>query len=799
LDISKPVAPPYTSVVAKLWRDEKTLDMLCGRSKEMLARLGGILYRTRWAVLCIALLIIAAGATYGFGVFGALQGTSIVDPTSQSAQAQTLLDSRLSKGSTDIGILLRSSALQATDPAFEQGASRLVQKLQALPQVASVTSYYSSHDASLLSRDKHETLVLVELSAQGGKANNYDIVAPQITSPTLQVFIGGSFTSDQQFNEQIDADLAHAETITLPLVAILLVIIFQGLVAAGLPLLIGGIAIVGSFAILRAVTGVMEVSTFAVNVVTFMGLGLAIDYSLFIVTRFREELSVKEADVRGALQRTMRTAGRTILFSGLTVSTSLAALLLFPEVFLRSMAVGAIAATLVALLVALTVLPALLAILGRRVNALSFQQLFRRRLPERGVTGPAPEAGAWYRLSHLVMRFPVPVALVTIGLLLLLGSPFLHASFSSPDERLLPPDMSARVVFDQIQQNFPQESGEGIPVAITTTGNALLPANLARLEGYVQSIETIPGVVSVQSLVTVDPTLSLADYQQLYANPGVNPQITGAAAIFANGNATKVIVNTNAVERSDAATQIVNWLRAIKAPRGFTPLVGGATAQQVDLFASLRATIPWALLLMAVAVFGLLFLLTGSLVLPFKALILNVLSLSATFGALVWVFQDGHLQNLLGFQSVGSLDSTQPILIFGLAFALSMDYEIFLLSRIKEQFDVSGDNRTAIAVGLQQVGRLVTSAALLLAVVVGAFVTAKIIFIQEIGLGVAIAVLLDATVVRVLLVPATMRLLGRWNWWAPARLRGWQRHIGSAESVLPAAQPGDPERQAIYS
>ena len=761
----------------------------------MLARFGGILYRTRWVVLCVALLVTAAAAIYGFGVFGALQGTTIVDPTSESAHAEALLASQLSKGSTDIVVLLSSKTLRATDPAFEQAATSLVQKLEALPEVASVTSYYSSQNPGLLSRDGRETLVLVELSTQGGKQHNYHTVAPLITSPTLQIALGGSFTSDEQFNEQVGADLAHAETIALPLVALLLVLIFQGVVAAGLPLLIGGVAIVGSFAILRVVTTFMGVSSFAINVVTFMGLGLAIDYALFIVSRFREELVAPETDVRAALQRTMQTAGRTILFSGLTVGTCLIALLLFPEVFLRSMGVGAIAATLVAGLSALTILPALLAILGRRVNTLSFQQLFPRLLRGRRTRVPAPDQGVWYRLAHLVMRFPVPVAVAAIGLLVLLGAPFLHASFSSPDERLLPLDASARVVFDQIQQNFPQQSGEGIPIAITTAGSALSSDNLARLDEYVRQIETIPGVLAVQSLVTVDPGLSLAEYQHLYAQPAANPQFAAAAAVYASGNTTKVIVDTNALERSSAAAQIVGQLRAIQAPGGFMALVGGATAQQVDLFASLRATIPWALLVMAGAVLVLLFLLTGSLVLPLKALLLNVLSLSATFGALVWVFQDGHLQNLLGFQSVGSLDSTQPVLIFGLAFGLSMDYEVFLLSRIKEQFELTGDNRAAVAVGLQRIGGLITSAALLLAVVVGTFVTAKIIFIQEIGLGVALAVLMDATVVRGLLLPALMRLLGQWNWWAPSPLRAWQRRIALSEVTAPAL----PEEPALAS
>ena len=752
---------------------------------------GAILFSARWVVLCAVFVITTAAAVYGFGVFSSLKGTTIIDPNSASARADALFATQLNKGSTDIVVLLSSTGLRATDPAFEQAANQLVQKLQALSEVASVASYYSSQNPGLLSSDGRETLLLVELDSQGGKQYNYNKVAPLISSPTLQVAIGGSFTSDQQFNDQIGADLARAESITVPIVIILLFIIFRGLVAASLPLVIGGVAILGAFAALRIVTVFTDVSNFAINVVTFMGLGLAIDYALFIVTRFREELAFDETDVRGALQQTMHTAGRTVLFSGLTVSASLLALLLFPEVFLRSMGLGAMAATLVAVLAALTVLPALLAILGRRINALSLQRLFRRRAASQPAAASDIEQGVWYRLSQAVMRFAVPIALVTIGLLVLLGTPFLHASFSSPDQRLLPPDKSARIVFDQIQQRFPERSGEGIPIAVQMTGNALSAANLALLDSFVRHIRTIPGVIDVQSLVTVDGSLSLADYQRLYANPAANPQLAAAAAEYANGSFTKLIVETNALQRSSAATQIVERLRALAAPAGLMPLVGGATAEQTDLFTSLRATLPWAALIIAGVVFVLFFLLTGSLVMPLKALLLNLLSLSATFGALVWVFQDGHLQSILGFQTTGSLDSTQPVLIFALAFGLSMDYEVFLLSRIKEQFDATGENRAAVALGLQRTGGLITSAALLLAVVVGAFVTSRIIFIQEIGLGVALAVLMDATVVRGLLVPALMRLLGRWNWWAPRPLRALQKRVRlseEAEILLPKEQ-----------
>ena len=747
----------------------------------MLNWLGRVLYHGRWVVLPITLAIVIAAAIFGSGVFDVLKATTINDPNSESVHAQELLNSKLNTGAVDIIILLSHNTLEATDPTFKDAVTSLVNTLEARPEVASVTSYYSTHNDGLLSRNKHETVVLVQLATNGGVVRNYHVVEPLITSSRLHVEIGGPIVSDDQFNSQISEDLAHAESIALPIVALLLFIIFGGLVAAALPLLIGIIAIIGSFAILRILTSFTDVSNFAVNVVTFIGLGLAIDYALFIVTRFREELVPDKTDVRGALQRTMATAGRTILFSGLTVCTSLLGLLLFPEVLLRSMGLGSIAAALVAMIAALTILPALLAVLGNRVNALSLQRLFRRRSTH-SITG---EHGAWYRLSHLVMRRPISVMLATIGILLLLGSPFLGATFSTPDERSLPAGKSARTVQEQLKQNFPQSGGSQIIIALRTAGDALSSENLARLNSYVQQIKTIAGVTRVDSLVTIDPKLSLTDYQKLYANLSANAQIATAANFYAHEDVTKVIVATNAADRSSKVEQLVRQIRAITPPDGFKPLVGGVTAQQLDLFTSLRATFPYALLVLVLAIFVLLFLMTGSLIMPFKAILLNTLSLSATFGALVWVFQEGHLQHVLGFQPIGSLDSTQPILIFAIAFGLSMDYEVFLLSRIKEQFDLTGDNRQAVAFGLQRTGWLITSAAMLLAVVVGAFATSRIIFIQEIGVGVALAVLMDATLVRGLLLPAMMRLLGNVNWWAPRPLRVLWEHIGLSETGVP--------------
>ena len=752
----------------------------------MLATLGRALHRARWFVLLAGLGVVFAAALFGTGLFGSLKAGGFEDPNSQSAQAEALLDRQLGGSTTDIVILLHSDTLNATDPAFANAAAQVLDPLQARPEVASITSYYSTRSARFLSRDGHETFALVQLAStnQAVKAQQYKALLPLITAPsaTLTVSVGGTLAVNTAINAQVSADLEHAEMITFPVVGVLLILVFAGLAAASVPLIIGGVAILGAFAFLRLLTGVTDISVFAINVVTVLGLGLAIDYSLFIVTRFREELVASGGDSRRALERTLSTAGRTILFSGLTVSVSLLGLLLFPEGFLRSMGLGAIGAVLVAMLAALTILPALLAVLGRRVNALSLRRLFRRSSP----TGRASDArGAWYHLSQFVMRFPVPVAVLALGVLVTLGLPFLHAAFSTPDVRVLPVGQEARVVSERLSQDFAHQGASEIVIAIRTSGDSLAPDNLAHLESYVAHIQSMPNVIEVQSLVTVDPALSLADYQHLYAQPGQNPQLAAVAAGLAHGDATKVVVELQSAEFSPATEQTIRQIRALTAPDDFQTLVTGQTASQMDLFSNLRATLPDALLVVALAIFVLLFLMTGSVVMPLKAIALNTLSLSATFGALVWIFQDGHFEQVLGFQSNGSIDGTQTILIFALAFGLSMDYEVFLLSRIKEQFDATGNNRAAVASGMQRTGWLISSAALLLAVVLAAFSTSRIIFIQQIGVGLAIAVIMDATLVRGLLVPATMRLLGQWNWWAPAPLRLVWRRIGLSETQGP--------------
>ncbi len=737
-----------------------------------------ILYRARWIIIICVILLLGLAAVYGGGLFGVLKSGGFDVPGSESVRAQQLLDTYLRGAAPDVVVLMRANGLRPTDPTFQQAAQALLSALEQRQEVVSVTSYYSTHSSSFLSRDGTATFALIQLahSDESLKEKEYQSIAPLLTAPPLQLTIGGNVPFNIELNEQISKDLEFAETVTFPIVALLLVVVFGSVIAALLPLVIGGVTIMAAFALLRLAAQVVEISIFAINVVTMLGLGLAIDYSLLIVTRFREELVRCAGNVPQALRQTLRTAGRAVLFSGLTVSVSLLGLLLFPEVFLRSLGLGAILSVLLALAGALLLLPALLALLGQRVNWLALTRAARRPGTVR------LERGGWARLANLVMRHPLPIMLAVVLLLLVLGAPFLGVSFSTPDVRVLPASASARIVSDQLAHDFANQGSSQAVIVVTTTRDALSAENLARLDRYVEQLKQLPGVVSVESLVTVDPTLSLAAYQQLYHSLSSHPQLAALVQQLANGPYTKVTVSMRYADLSADAMQLVARIRALTPPQGMTALVGGATAHQSDLFANLRATIPAALAVLAIAIFILLFLMTGSLLVPLKAILMNLLSLTATFGALVWIFQQGHFQDLLRFQSLGSIDGTQPVLIFAIAFGLSMDYEVFLLSRIKEEYDASGDNQYAVSLGLQRTGALITSAALLLAVVLGAFSTSQIIFIKEIGVGLAIAVLMDASVIRVLLVPATMRLLGSLNWWAPRPLQALWRRIGLSES-----------------
>ena len=554
-------------------------------------------------------------------------------------------------------------------------------------------------------------------------------------------------------NSEVTADIAKAEGFSMPVLLILLLVIFGSLAAASLPVAIGGVAILGSFTVLRLLTMATTVSIYSVNITTILGLGLGIDYGLFMVTRFREELH-RQPTVEQAVARTVATAGRTVAVSGVTVALALTSLMLFPEDFLRSMGYGGVATVAVDVLAALTVLPALLAILGHRVNALRIRRSVQRPVSDES-------SGAWYRLARSVMRRPlVYVTVITIALLAL-GAPFLRISWGGTDARTLPAASTIRQVSEALDSEFPLNSTA--PIEALITGASASAGARAALVSYLHRIDAIPGVTSAQ--------------------------VTGAS-----GDVVRVDMGYTPATISPAARHIVTEIRALAPPAGTAVLVGGTTAGLVDELASLGSTLPWMALLVCLSTFVLLFLAFGSVILPLKAIVMNALSLTATFGVIVWIFQWGHLSGLLRFTPTGSIDPTMPILMLAIIFGLSMDYEVFLLSRIRERYDQTGDNTVAVAAGLQRTGGVITSLALLLIIVVGAFSASGITFIKLMGVGMIVALLVDASVVRVLLVPATMRLIGQANWWAPRPLRRLYARYGiKEESPAPLPVPAGAE------
>ncbi|MGY1695142.1 MMPL family transporter [Geodermatophilus sp. SYSU D00814] len=714
----------------------------------MFEALGRAVYRRRRWVLALSLAFVAVAGAWGTGVFGQMTGGGFSDPDSESSRAAEVAERELGRSTADVVVLYSSDTTTVDDPAY---AEAVTSTLDSLPgdDVLRTVSYFDTGAAFLVSDDRRSTYAVLSLRGDEDEREDVlDAVEDDLAAPGLTTRLGGEVTLNRDMNTQVSEDIATAETISLPVLAVLLVVIFGGLAAAGLPLAIGVTAILGSFAALRAFGLVTDVSIFAVNVVTVLGLGLAIDYGLFVVSRFREEVR-RQASVEDALARTMATAGRTVAVSGVTVALSLAGLLIFPQVFLRSMGFGGMSAVLVAMLAALTLLPALLAVLGPRVDALSLRSLGRRR---RRPAHARERDGAWYRIAHSVMRRPVVYAVVVGGLLVALALPFARAEFGGIDVRAMPEGAESRVVAETIERDFPPSPSGPVEAVVTLPGAADSPEGAAALQSYVAAVAAVPGV-------------------------------DGAAVAEVAGSTARVVVAADVNAMGAEGRDLVAAIRQVPAPGGAVVLVGGTAAVYADLLDSLGALLPWMALLVALTSFVLLFLAFGSVVLPIKAVLMNVLSLGASFGALVWIFQDGHLSGVLGFTPTGFIEATSPILVLAIVFGLSMDYEVFLMSRIREQYDLTGDNTAAVATGLQRTGGIITSAALLLVVVIGAFSVSGVVLIKMIGVAMLIAIVVDATVVRALLVPATMRLLGRANWWAPEPLGRFYARYGIRESA----------------
>jgi uncharacterized membrane protein YdfJ with MMPL/SSD domain len=688
-------------------------------------------------VVFAAVFFVIAGALGG-GVASKLAPYGDDDPATESVKANDRLEA---DGYRDPSVIVLFQNTSPTSPAGQQRIQQVERQLRANPDVARVTGYLETQSRDFVSNDGNATYLAISLKPTDDKEEQD--AAKQIADDLdgqRDVSVGGIALAQEQVNKQVEKDLRTAEMLAFPILFLLSLLFFRSAVAALLPLMIGGLAIVGTFLLLRVANEVVDVSIFALNLTTGLGLGLAIDYSLFVVSRYREEIA-KTGPGAAAMRRTMNTAGRTVLFSSITVAVALASLMVFPQRFLYSMGLGGMLVALLAASIALTVLPAVLALLGRRVNAGA--PSFLQRRAERDAT--ATESGFWYRLSRVVMRRPIGIATVTAAILIVLGIPFWSLKFTSVDAQVLPESASARQVDNVMRSDFPP---------FHDTPNLLLVENATP-----SALKTIHGEVSqVNGIAEVAPPQRLAN---------------GDAVIQAYSDNTYI---------SDSSRNAAKELRDLPVPAGSELLVGGAAAHFVDLQDSLESHAPIALAIVIVATLIVLFLMTGSVVLPVKQLVMNALNLSAVFGILVFVFQDGRLEGLLDYQSQGALEQTMPILLFAVVFGLSTDYGVFLLSRIKEAHDSGIPSSEAVAVGLERTGRIVTAAALLFAIAIGAFATSQIIFIKENGIGTALAVLIDASLIRALLVPSLMELLGDWNWWAPKPLRRLHERFGLSDS-----------------
>ena len=705
----------------------------------MLTKLATFVHAHGRRVLLVAVLGAAIAGAFGFGVAKHMSPYGADDPATESVKATHRFEAAAHR-KIDPGIVAIISAGDVHGSAARRRVERVAGQLRAEPDVASAVSFYETHDPAMVSRDRRSTYVVAYFKRRSDR--QLEDAAQRIDdrfAGQRDVRLGGEQIADAQANTQVGQDLARAELLAFPLIFLLSLLFFRSLIAALLPPLLGGLAIVATFFVLRIVSSFADLSVFALNFVTGMGLGLAIDYSLFMVSRYREE-SVTSGFGAETLRRTLQTAGRTILFSAVTIAAAVASLAIFPQRFLSSMGIAGAIVALMAAALALVVLPALLALLGPRVNALAPKRL--QRAADREARPAA--SGAWYRLSRFVMRRPGRIAVLSAAFLIALGIPFTGTRFINVTADVLPHSASARQVDDTLARDFPPNRTSPAEVVVGA------PAGSSQVRAISAQISRLPDVSAVAPA-----------------------QPAGA------DNALLAVASTQR-PLSDSTKQLVGDIRAIRAPVYIG--VAGQTASFLDLEHSLGTHLPAVLAVIIGATLIVLFLFTGSVILPLKAVLMNLLGLSAVLGMLVLIFQDGRLQGLLSYSSQGALDATQPIFLAAVAFGLATDYGVFLLSRIKEARDGGVPDSEAVAVGLERTGRIVTSAAILFAVAIGAFATSKLVFIKELGIGIALAVLIDAFIIRALLVPSLMELLGSWNWWAPRPLRRLHDRIGLHEA-----------------
>lgn len=757
----------------------------------MFAAWGHFVYRFRWPVLLASTLSIAVllfsmqyGGRLGTGEFTAPDGT-------ESGRVENLLDREVAKTPPSFTLIFGNEDMRAKDPAFRESVERALKPLEDDGRVTNVRTAYEggTPDGDMISRDGHHSLAVVELE-EGGYAERQDAyvaLRKEVRPGRLEVVAAGEMPLNQDFETVTESDLKRAELVSLPLALLMLLFVFGSVVAAGLPIGVGILAVAGGFVGTLLLANPMDVSIYATNIVTMIGLGVAIDYSLFVVSRFREE--VVRRPVPEALSRTMATSGRAILFSGLTVAIGFMGFLFFDVADLNSIGFAGSIVVAFSVLYGLTFLPALLAILGPRVDFLRLPFVH----PERSASG----RGLWHRLATAVMSHPWRTLLPAVALLVVLGSPFLGIRLGLSGADTLSTDAESRRGEDLLDRQFPDSGAYPMVVVLDyPQGSPLTRERIGEAYDLGRWLEDRPGVKDVEGAVTLDPKLSRGQYQDLLSTPrGDLPSGVRETLERTTGDHVTVLTAyTTADYNTEMAHDLVREVRGQHPEVGGEVLVGGWAAFDLDLTDSVYKAAPPAIAFVVLATYVVLFLLLGSVLLPLKAVVVNFLSISASYGALVWVFQDGHLSGPLDF-TPGPINTTTPIIMFCILFGLSMDYEVMLLSRIKEEYARTGDNSASVALGIERTGRLITGAALIMATVFFSFGLAEAVVIKAIGLGMGLAVLVDATVVRALLVPATMRLMGRWNWWAPKPLARLHRRLGLSEKTVDGPDPEEAPRQ----
>ncbi len=746
---------------------------------------GLLLARRRWLVLGLWTLALLLMLPLAPRVTSALQAGGFSARDLEATRASAVLSDLFGFSPAAVLVVFSSDTLAADDPRYRAAVDQALADVRTMPEVAQVVTPNDS--PRQIAADRHTSYAVLSMRSL---PEDFRVFLPELRRrlhPTvLETVLTGAPVFYSDIQEVTERDLRRAEMISLPFAALALVLVFGSLVAAAVPGVVGGTTVVVTLGLMVLLAQLTPLSIFALNLVTMLGLGLGIDYSLFLASRFREELR-RTGDLAGAVAVAEATAGRAVLFSGLTVLLGLLALMTFDFMALRSIGLAGSLVVALSLLAALTLLPALLAALGPRIDALRVPWPTRAM----GRVAAAEHRGFWARLAHVVMAHPWRVMLPVVALLVALGLPFLRVQFGAPDATILPPGVESRRAFDLLQQRF--GAGEFSPILIVLQGDAspLRPDNIPPLLDYVRRLEADPRVERVDSALSLDPRLTVEQYQLLYRQPDRIGDGYARAMVqrTVRGNTLVLQVVSRYGQTDDRSKELVRQIRATPPPSGMRALVGGGTAGVLDYADRLYWDFPRALVLVLAATYVVLFLSFRSVLLPLKAIAMNTLSLLASYGALVVVFQEGALRGLLGIPALGFVEASLPIVMFCVLFGLSMDYEVFLLSRVREAYEASGDNAASVALGLERSGRIITSAALIIVLVSGSFVFADIALIKALGLGTAIAVLLDATVVRALLVPATMRLLGDWNWWLPGgeRRRLARRGTGlrGEQGILP--------------